>query len=303
MLTDTAINNRMDELVIQTMNKNIAIIRFDLDRRIAYVNPIFAETMGYTVNEMIGMGHQSLCFPSFANSNDYHIFWENLFSGNSFQDKIERKNKQGKSVWLEATYMPIVDEHNHVIGITKIATDITKRQHTITNVVAELQHMAEDLNHRAEEGIARGTEISQTIDTIASVYQENNTTLKNLQKQADVIQGIVQTIRKIASQTNLLALNAAIEAARAGEHGRGFSVVAEEVRKLSTGVDESITEIRENVESITKEIKAITDGTNKVYNHVDNTQKKMKMATEDFDTISSAAEKLDKRAREVSTVI
>ncbi|MFB1050225.1 methyl-accepting chemotaxis protein [Paraliobacillus sp. JSM ZJ581] len=163
--------------------------------------------------------------------------------------------------------------------------------------------MAEDLNHRAEKGIARGTEISQTIETIASVYKDNGLTLKNLQKQADVIQGIVQTIRKIASQTNLLALNAAIEAARAGEHGRGFSVVAEEVRKLSTGVDESITEIRENVESITKEIQAITDGTNKVHHHIDQTQVNMKLATEDFDNISSAADKLDKRAQEVSNII
>nr|WP_182200581.1 methyl-accepting chemotaxis protein [Paraliobacillus salinarum] len=302
MLTDTTINS-MDELVLQAIEKNTAIIRFDLDRKVAYVNTNFAQTMGYSVNEMIGMDHQSLCFPAFANSNDYQTFWNNLLSGKSFQNKIERKDKFGKSIWLEATYMPLINEHNQVVGISKIATNITNRQDTITKVVEELQHMAEDLSQRAEEGIKRGTEISQTIDTISTEYKENNLILTNLQKQANVIQGIVEIIRKIASQTNLLALNAAIEAARAGEHGRGFSVVAEEVRKLSNGVDESINEIRENVTSITKEIQAIVDGTNKVHHHIDDTQTSMKLATEDFNNISFAAEKLDKRAQEVSNII
>ncbi|MEK4293696.1 chemotaxis protein [Paenibacillus odorifer] len=293
-----------DELVVRSLEKNLAIIRFDLERRVAYVNDVFASSMGYNKEEMYGMHHKEFCFPHFVNSPGYELFWQDLFSGKSVQDKIERMDAKGNAVWLEATYMPVFDENNEqVIGVSKIATNITDRQNNMSVVVQRMQEMSDSLNHRAEKGIERSQELLLSIDKIAEVSIENTQTLANLETQAVSIQGIVQTIRNIASQTQLLALNAAIEAAHAGEFGRGFDVVAKEVRKLSSMVQDSIIQVKDSVDAITLEINKISKGTNQVQENIEASQQQIQIALDDFNNISSSAQDLDTQAREVMNII
>lgn len=293
-----------DVLVVKSLERNLAIIRFDLDRRVAYANEVFASSMGYHKEEMYGMPHQAFCFPHFVNSPDYERFWQDLFRGKSFQDKIERMDKQGNVVWLEATYMPVFDEKNEqVIGVSKIATNITLRQNNMSNVVQRMQEMSDSLNQRADLGITRSQELLRSIEKIAGVSTENTQTLANLEKQAVAIQGIVQTIRDIASQTQLLALNAAIEAAHAGEYGRGFDVVAKEVRKLSSMVQDSIIQVRDSVNAMTLEVDKISQGTNQVQENIEDSQQQVLVALEDFKNISSSAQDLEIQAREVMNMI
>lgn len=94
---------------------------------------------------------------------------------------------------------------------------------------------------------------SQQMVSINEIVQESVAMMNDLGKSTREINKLVVIIRGIADQTNLLALNAAIEAARAGEHGRGFAVVADEVRKLSEQVSNSVEEITVFVENIQKE--------------------------------------------------
>ncbi|WP_091019129.1 methyl-accepting chemotaxis protein [Paenibacillus amylolyticus] len=293
-----------DAMVIKAMEKNLAIIRFNLDRRVTYVNEVFAQTMGYTVDEMDGMKHQQLCFGQFANTPDYDAFWNSIFNGVSFQDKVERKDAKGNSVWLEATYMPVYDETNQkILGVSKIATNITNRQNNISVVVNELKTMSHELNGQADVGIERSQELMSSISYISEVSTSNRATLTHLQEQAGSIQGVVRTIREISSQTQLLALNAAIEAAHAGEFGRGFDIVAKEVKKLSAMVESSINEIRDSVTGITKEIGNITGGTKKVEEYVEQSQKQIEIALNDFTAIAASAHLLDAKAEHVTRIV
>ncbi|MDA3936466.1 MAG: HAMP domain-containing methyl-accepting chemotaxis protein [Actinomycetota bacterium] len=119
---------------------------------------------------------------------------------------------------------------------TSIAVDSIT---TTTNEVAGQADEAARTSEEAARVAAHGEEATrESIVTLAAVQQAIETlagSVEILGKRSSEIGGIVDVITSIADQTNLLSLNAAIEAARAGESGRGFSVVAEEVRKLAEG--------------------------------------------------------------------
>lgn len=293
-----------DELIVRALEKNLAIIRFDINKKVTYANKLFASVMGYQVEVLYGKEHKEFCEPSFVKSPTYDKFWKDLLAGKSFQDKVERIDAMGNKVWLEATYTPVFSENsNKVIGIFKIATDITNRQHTIVDVVDTLKQMSTQLSSRSAAGIDSSKELCETIAYITKESMDNKQNLTSLQEQAETIQGIVKTIKRIASQTNLLALNAAIEAARAGEHGRGFDVVAKEVRKLSVMVEQSITEVRNNVESIVDDIGRVSVGIEHISKNVEKMYQQINVTAEDFIEISASAQALDERAKQFKEII
>ncbi|WNS78191.1 methyl-accepting chemotaxis protein [Domibacillus sp. DTU_2020_1001157_1_SI_ALB_TIR_016] len=190
-----------------------------------------------------------------------------------------------------------------MVEVAKAATNIIKRQSTITSMASSLQQMAVNLNERAHLGIVENENLLQSIDGITEESIKNSQTLTALQKQSEDIQSIVRTIREIAAQTNLLAINVAIEAARAGEHGRTFDVVAKEVRKLSNRVENSIDEVRAHIEGVRTEIVRISSGTLRVQEHALESQKQIHVTMEGFNEISQSAESLDEQAQSFRSII
>ena len=145
-------------------------------------------------------------------------------------------------------------------AISEVAAGADNQNRTIEKVMSNVAQNAEDVRrmgqqaagaaesskavaHKAEDGEIAAERAVNQMDQIEETVERSATVVAKLGTMSQEIGHIVETISDIAGQTNLLALNAAIEAARAGESGRGFSVVAEEVRKLAEQSDQAAQQI------------------------------------------------------------
>lgn len=109
-----------------------------------------------------------------------------------------------------------------------------------------------------------------------------------LQNRAKDVTEIVRTVEQISEQTNLLALNASIEASRAGEFGTGFTVVANEIRKLAEGSKDAVHNININLETFIKEIDEFVSDIEKQYLVLEKENKNLNnVSIESYDTVKS----------------
>lgn len=144
------------------------------------------------------------------------------------------------------------NEHQNDM-IEKSSVQLNEMDRSLSLMVDTTSHMMESSIDSSKTAQAGGELVQKTagqMQTIEQAVKEAELVIQGLEQKSKDITNILGVINGIADQTNLLALNAAIEAARAGEAGRGFSVVAEEVRKLAEQSGSSSKEI----ESLTNEI-------------------------------------------------
>jgi methyl-accepting chemotaxis protein len=150
---------------------------------------------------------------------------------------------------------------------------------TVSDVALGMEHQRELLDHASERsrevaseiernaGHARkagtGAEVaSLAIEKMRTVFERVEKTASrvfDLEEKTRTVHQISEIITSVAHRTNLLSLNASIEAARAGEAGRGFSVVADEIRKLSENAGQSAEEISKLIHEIQSETSQVAD--------------------------------------------
>jgi len=136
-------------------------------------------------------------------------------------------------------------------GISELADTSEKLRENILSMDGHMSRSIEMLRHNAVTLSGIGDSVNEFAGSLRKA-SESNLTLQSASKKINII---VEYITNVFKQINLLALNASIEAARAGESGRGFSVVAQEIKKLADETKQALSEIGSIINEITEEIK------------------------------------------------
>lgn len=159
------------------------------------------------------------------------------------------------AVSLQDINLGTVSIQNELDQLTDLASTMSNLSvQTDTQLISSDQMMS-----ATKDSFSRVTNISSGV----------NESMENLTTNIKEIEEMVMIIKAIASQTSLLSLNASIEAARAGEAGRGFSVVAEEIRKLSDSTNESVTKIESMMSTINESVDATNLNIGKMQNEIE----------------------------------
>jgi methyl-accepting chemotaxis protein len=113
---------------IEAISKSQAVIEFTMDGIIENANDNFLNAMGYSLNEVKGQHHSIFVEQSYKNSNEYRQFWQALNRGEFSAGEFKRLAKNGKEIWIQASYNPIFDLNGKPIKVVKYASDITAQK-------------------------------------------------------------------------------------------------------------------------------------------------------------------------------
>lgn len=111
---------------LEAIGRAQGVVELDLDGTILSANQLYLNAVGYAREDLIGKNHSMLMSEKFANSNEYREMWRQLKQGNSQVGEYLENAVDGREVWFQASYNPLMDDNGVPFKIVKYASDITE---------------------------------------------------------------------------------------------------------------------------------------------------------------------------------
>ncbi|TAL47508.1 MAG: PAS domain S-box protein [Methylovulum sp.] len=277
---------------VEAISKSQPVIQFNMDGTIITANDLFLDTMGYSLDEIKGRHHRLLVEPSFAQSAEYRHLWEKLNRGEPDTGEYKRIGKNGKVVYLRASYNPILDINGKLYKVVKYASDVTKEtvaNQTLERVFADIGIIMRNLangdltktitNHydgiygectdNINEAVAKFSEvfiqIRDAADFIDSSSQEisagNNNLSHRAEQQAANLEETAASMEELTSIVKNTAVNAN-EASQVVNSAKNLAVKGGDVVKSAIAAMQEINESSNKIAEIISVIDEIAFQTN-----------------------------------------
>ena len=239
VITDSKLKNAEYESKVAAIGKAQAVIEFDMSGHVLSANDNFLAVMGYEIDDIRGEHHRMFCDLEYATSSDYKRFWQKLGRGEFDTGRYKRIGNHGKTVWIQATYNPVLDLNGNPYKVVKFASDITAQVELETSVVAKAQSDSTKIHslllsvERAAQGdLTSQIDISgdEPLDQLAEGISKMIADLRKV--IADVVasaNGLSDTSTTIAERSNAVAvgtqaLGATVEQMNASIDGLSSSI-------------------------------------------------------------------------------
>ena len=232
---------------ISSISKSQAIIEFGVDGTIRTANDNFLRTMGYTLDEIQGKHHSIFIEKTDRDSPEYSDFWRALSNGEYRAAVYKRLGKNGREVWLQASYNPILDLNGKPSKVVKYATEVTEhvkskidlqnKVELILDVVrsASLGDLTKDISVNGSDAIG------QMGEGLALFFRSLRHSVQQIHRNA---QSLGESAQKLMALSSQMAGDAAQTASQAGVVSNTSSEVSRNVSVMATGGDEMLTSIR-----------------------------------------------------------
>jgi len=212
--------------IVEAIKKAYAFIRFTTDGRILDANQAFLDAMGYTLDEIKGQHHRIFMPPDEVNSKAYRDHWAAVGRGEKLVGNYRRLRKDGKPVWIAATYNPMRDRGGTLRGAFKIAIDLTKEKELSEALIGGLQDLAlGNLSARVTGSFSGDS---------AKVQKTFNDTMERL---SQVMQGFSNGASTLDQVGSRLATQARTLSAKAESIEARIGSATETARSLVSSVD------------------------------------------------------------------
>ncbi|MCW1749634.1 methyl-accepting chemotaxis protein [Rhizobium acaciae] len=213
---------------LQAISRSQAVIEFTPKGEILTANENFCKAMGYSLAEITGKHHSIFCDPAYARTDDYGSFWGRLANGEFIANEFVRFGKDGREIWIQAAYNPIVDADGKVYKVVKFATDVTQRMSAISLLGGALRQLSEG-------------DLTRTVDTpfVPSMEQlrhDFNTAIKGL---AETMKTIGENASAIASGSREIGASADSFSKRTEQQAASIEETAAALEEITTTVNDS----------------------------------------------------------------